>query len=378
MATTGWTAMFDANLFDSMSTPDHDKRVLAVRARDAAADGQFFYAVLTTGVFCYPSCAARPARPENLRFFDTRHAAEQAGYRPCRRCRPDLPPRAERHPALVQAACRDMQAGQFDLPAAAAAAGMGAPAFVKLFRKITGITPTAFAAAQRAQAARNALAGDGSVTDAMYQAGFSSSGRFYESVGGMLGMTPTAWRDGGAGETLRVATGASALGCVLVAATDRGICAILLGDEAASLHAELRARFPRAALLGADAAFRDRVAEVVALIETPSAGHALQLDIRGTAFQHRVWQALTRISPGKTATYGQIATALGVPGGARAVGAACAANRVAVAIPCHRVVDGAGGLAGYAWGRPRKAALLARERDGSERAEKIKSASGLG
>jgi AraC family transcriptional regulator of adaptative response/methylated-DNA-[protein]-cysteine methyltransferase len=349
-------------MFDTAMTETDIARIEAVRTRDAAADGRFFYAVLTTGVFCYPSCAARPARPENVRFFATREHAMQAGYRPCRRCRPDLPPRAQRRTEAVAAACRAIEEGSFDSAESAAAAGLGEAAFARLFRAVTGVPIGAYAAAQRQRAAQAALSAGPAVTDAIYEAGFSSSGRFYEAVDSMLGMTPTTWRDGGAGEVISYAFGQSFLGNVLVAATMRGICAILLGDGENDLRAELARRFPRAALVVADADFAGRVADVVRLIDAPQAGHDLPLDIRGTAFQRRVWQALRDIPPGQTVSYGDMAAALGMPGAARAVGAACAANRLAVAVPCHRVVTGTGSISGYAWGTARKRALLARER----------------
>jgi AraC family transcriptional regulator of adaptative response/methylated-DNA-[protein]-cysteine methyltransferase len=337
-------------------------RMEAVRARDAAADGVFFYAVLTTGVFCYPSCAARPARAENLRFFDTRQAAAAAGYRPCRRCRPDLAPRAQRRAEAVAAACRAIETGHFDLAQAGAQAGLAPASFTRLFRNVTGVSPAAYEAARRQHAAQTSLrAGANTITDTIYQAGFSSSGRFYEAADTMLGMTPGKFRAGGAGETIDHATGACFLGTVLVAASGRGICAILLGDDTGALLADLRARFPRAALREAAPEFAARVADVVRLIEAPKAGHSLPLDIRGTAFQRRVWQALRDIPAGQTASYQAVAAAVGAPGAARAVGSACAANPLAVAVPCHRVRTAAGAISGYRWGPARKAALLARE-----------------
>jgi AraC family transcriptional regulator of adaptative response/methylated-DNA-[protein]-cysteine methyltransferase len=340
---------------------EQDARLALVRARDAAADGRFFYAVLTTGVFCYPSCAARPARAENVRFFPTREAAGAAGYRPCLRCRPDLAPPAERRAAIVAAACRDIEAEGFDSAACAAVAGLGIAAFTRLFREVTGLTPTAYAAAWQQRSAQAALSAGGAVTQAIYEAGFSSSGRFYEAADAMLGMTPSRYRAGGAGEEIRFAFGAAFLGTVLVAQSGRGICAILIGEDMASLRDELARRFPHAVLRAAEPDFAARVAEVVALIDSPRAGHALPLDIRGTAFQRRVWQALQEIPPGRTASYAELATAIGKPGAARAVGSACAANPLAVAVPCHRVVTRAGGISGYAWGPARKASLLARE-----------------
>ena len=341
-----------------------ETRLSAVRARDGACDGQFFYAVLTTGVFCYPSCAARPARPENLRFFDTREAAAAAGYRPCRRCRPDLAPRAERRAEAVAEACRAIEQGRFDAAQAGEAAGLGAAAFARLFREVTGVTPAAYAAARRQHIAQAALRAGSGVTDAIYQAGFSSSGRFYEAADAMLGMTPTRFRSGGAGETIEFAFGTSFLGEVLVATSGRGICAILLGEDRGALRDDLARRFPRARLKDAAPDFGARVVEVVALIEAPRAGHALPLDIRGTAFQRRVWQALQEIPAGETASYAHVASAIGKPGAARAVGAACAANNLAVAVPCHRVVAASGRVSGYAWGAVRKEKLLGIERTG--------------
>jgi AraC family transcriptional regulator of adaptative response/methylated-DNA-[protein]-cysteine methyltransferase len=332
-----------------------------LRARDATQDGKFFYAVLTTGVFCYPSCAARPARPENLRFFDTREAAITAGYRPCQRCRPDLAPRAERRANAVAEACRAIEQGRFDPAHAGEAAGLGTASFARLFREVTGVTPAAYAAARRQHVTQIALRAGSAVTDAIYEAGFSSSGRFYEAADGMLGMKPTSYRAGGAGEAIKFAFGNSFLGEVLVAASGRGICAILLGDDRARLRDELARRFPRASLTEADTPFSARVAEVVALIETPRAGHALPLDIRGTAFQRRVWQALRNIPAGETASYAEVAARIGAPSASRAVALACAANPVAVAIPCHRVTRKDGAISGYRWGVARKRALLDRE-----------------
>jgi len=349
---------------DVMTMGENEARFEAVRARDAASDGKFFFAVLTTGVFCYPSCAARPACRENLRFFDTREAAAAAGYRPCRRCRPDLAPRAERRTEAVAEACRAIEQGRYDVAHAGEAAGLGPAAFARLFREVTGVSPAAYEAARRQRVAKAALRAGSGVTDAIYEAGFSSSGRFYEAADAMLGMTPTRFRAGGAGETIEFAFGSSFLGEVLVAASGRGICAILLGDDRAALRDDLARRFPRATLTAAGPDFAARVAEVVALIEAPRAGHTLPLDIRGTAFQRRVWQALQDIPAGETASYASVAAAIGQPSAARAVGAACAANNLAVAVPCHRVVAASGDISGYAWGAARKATLLRQERPG--------------
>jgi len=338
----------------------------AVRDRDATADSEFFYAVLSTGVFCFPSCAARPARPENLRFFATREAAERAGYRACRRCRPDLPPRPDREAAMVDSACRAIDSGCFHLAASAEAACISQAQFARIFRRRTGATLAAYDAAYRRRLVQAGLRGTATITDIMYEAGFSSSGRFYEAAPAMLGMTPTAFRRGGAGVAMMHACAGSSLGRVLVAATERGICAILIGDSDDALAADLARRFPKAALTPAWPAFEQHIANVIALIDAPKSGHALPLDIRGTTFQLLVWNALRAIPPGTTLSYGAIAAQLGKPRAARAVAAACAANRLAVAIPCHRAVNAHGELAGYRWGIERKKVLLETEKEGAQ------------
>jgi AraC family transcriptional regulator of adaptative response/methylated-DNA-[protein]-cysteine methyltransferase len=339
-----------------------DPRWARLLARDPAADG-FLYSVSSTGVYCRPACSARRPRPEHVRFHATAAEAEAAGFRPCLRCRPTDPPPAERQAALVAEACRRIEAAEQPPDAAelAGALGISASHLHRMFRTVTGLTPRSYAAALRARRLREKLAASRSVTEAIYEAGFGSSGRFYEAADAALGMTPTAWRAGGAGEEIRFALGPCALGEVLVARSTRGVCAILLGDDADVLLAELQDRFPRATLLGGDVGFEQLVARVVGFVAAPSAGLDLPLDVRGTAFQARVWQALRDIPPGSTASYAEIAARLGQPGAARAVAAACAANALAVAIPCHRVVRGDGALAGYRWGITRKQALLQRE-----------------
>lgn len=343
---------------------DDEARLAAVRRRDAAADGTFLYSVATTGVYCHPSCAARPALHRNIAFHDDRHAAERAGFRPCKRCRPDLPPRAEREAALVAAACRAIEAAE-DAPALAALAaeaGVSPHHFHRLFRRVAGVTPKAYHAAHRQARVQAGLAAGAGVTEAIYGAGFNSSGRFYAAADAMLGMTASRYRAGGPGETIRHAAGRCSLGHVLVATTGRGVCAILLGDDAATLLTELRARFPKAVLEGAgpDAEW---LAEVIALVDHPGSGApSLPLDIRGTVFQRRVWEVLRAIPPGETLSYAAVAARLGQPAAVRAVAGACAANALAVAVPCHRVVASTGALAGYRWGVERKRALLARER----------------
>ncbi len=342
---------------------DDTARLAAVRRRDPAADGCFVYSVLTTGVYCRPGCAARPALACNLAFHADAAAAERAGFRPCLRCRPDLPPRAERDAALVAAACRRIE--DADTPPAlaelAAAAGCSTFHFHRLFRRVTGVTPRAYAAARRQDRMQAELAGGAGVTAAIYGAGFNSAGRFYAAADAMLGMTAGRFRAGGAGETIRYATGQSSLGTTLVAATARGVCAILLGDDEATLVADLRSRFGQAALVPAEPDFAATVAAVVAHVEQPGRSLDLPLDIRGTAFQRRVWEALRAIPAGTTRSYSELAAQLGQPNGARAVAGACAANRLAVAVPCHRVVGMGGSLNGYRWGLERKHRLLDRE-----------------
>jgi AraC family transcriptional regulator, regulatory protein of adaptative response / methylated-DNA-[protein]-cysteine methyltransferase len=267
--------------------------------------------------------------------------------------------------AAVERACRLIEQADAtpSLAALAAAAGLSAWHFHRVFKGATGVTPKEYAAAHRGRRARAALEGSRSVTDAIYEAGFASSGRFYEATDRMLGMTPTQFRAGGADTEIRHAVGACSLGLALVAASARGVCAILLGDDAETLRADLGRRFPRARLARGDHAFEAIVARVVECIETPRLGLDLPLDVRGTAFQHRVWRALRDIPAGSTASYAEIARRIGAPRAVRAVAGACAANPVAVAIPCHRVIRDDGGLAGYRWGLPRKRTLLARESD---------------
>ena len=339
-------------------------RWAAVQQRDAGADGHFVYAVRSTGVYCRPSCGARAALRVNVSFHADCAAAEQAGFRACLRCKPNAAPLAERHAQAVAQACRLLEAddGAPDLAALAEACGMSRFHFHRVFKAQTGITPKAYAAACRARRVSEGLADAASVTEAIYAAGYNSSGRFYAAAGARLGMTPTRFRAGGAGETIRFAIGASTLGAILVAASAQGICCILLGDDPELLAHDLQDRFPHAELQGADAAFADTVARVVGFVEAPQLGLDLPLDVRGTAFQQRVWQALRAVPAGETVSYGELAARLGMPAGARAIAGACAANPIAIAVPCHRVVRNDGALSGYRWGVERKRALLERER----------------
>ncbi|MEJ7687237.1 MAG: bifunctional DNA-binding transcriptional regulator/O6-methylguanine-DNA methyltransferase Ada [Variovorax sp.] len=340
-----------------------DARWAAVIARDRAADGKFFYSVRTTGVYCRPSCAARLARPENVAFHATADDAQRAGFRPCRRCRPDQPALAEQHAAKVAELCRFIESRQEPptLDQLAAYAGLGSYHLHRVFKQVTGLTPKAYAAAHRAKRVREELARSDTVTDAIYGAGYNSNGRFYADANDMLGMTPTNWRAGGANTDIRFAIGQCALGAILVAQSELGVCTIALGDDPGALVRELQDRFPQARLIGGDAAFEQLVAKVVGFVEAPGVGLDLPLDVRGTAFQQRVWQALREIPPGSTASYADIARRIGSPKSVRAVAQACGANALAVAIPCHRVVRSDGSLSGYRWGVERKSALLERE-----------------
>ena len=333
----------------------------AVMRRDPAADGAFLYSVRTTGVYCRPSCAARLPRRENVRFHGTCVEAEREGFRACKRCRPT---EADHRAAVVAKACRTIEAAEEppSLDALARAAGMSRFHFHRVFKAATGVTPKAYADAQRARRVRDELPRGGSVTAAIYGAGFNSSGRFYAAASDLLGMTPTAFKKGGAGAEIKFAVGECWLGSILVAATTKGVSAILIGDDPDALARDLQDRFPSARLIGGARAFERLVARVVGFIEQPRRGLDLPLDVRGTAFQQRVWRALRAIPPGATVTYSDIARRIGRPKSVRAVAQACAANAVAVAIPCHRVVRTDGSLSGYRWGVERKRALLDREK----------------
>jgi AraC family transcriptional regulator of adaptative response/methylated-DNA-[protein]-cysteine methyltransferase len=351
----------------SMKTPVaatlNDPRWAAVLARDPAADGAFFYSVQTTGVYCRPSCASRPARPENVGFHRTAADAERAGFRPCKRCKPDQPRLAEQYAAKVAGICRLIENAESmpGLKELAEQAGLSAYHFHRVFKAATGLTPKAYAVAHRAKRVRHELARGSSVTAAIFDAGYNSNGRFYEKSDELLGMTPSNYRAGGAKTAIRFAIGECSLGAILVAASERGVCAILIGDDPGELARDLQDRFPRADLIGGDAKFEQLVAKVVGFVEAPRLGLALPLDVRGTAFQQRVWQALREIPAGATASYTDIAKRIGAAKSVRAVAQACAANALAVAIPCHRVVRHDGALSGYRWGVERKRALLERE-----------------
>ncbi len=341
----------------------NDPRWAAVVSRNAEADGRFFYSVKTTGVYCRPSCGARTPRPENVSFHGTPAEAELAGYRPCKRCRPDQGSLQARHGAMVTEVCHRLDSGDPRPSLAQLAREVGISPFHlhRIFKAVTGLTPKAYAEARRALRLQAGLAQGATVTEAAYGAGFNSSGHFYAAANKLLGMGPKHYRAGGRGEVIRFALGACSLGTILVAASQAGVCAIALGDDPEALVREIQDRFPHAELMGGDAHFEQWMAVVVGFVEAPGLGLDLPLDVRGTAFQQRVWQALREIPPGSVTTYSELAQRLGMPGSPRAVARAIAANPIAVAIPCHRVIRIDGGLAGYRWGVVRKQALIQRE-----------------
>jgi AraC family transcriptional regulator of adaptative response/methylated-DNA-[protein]-cysteine methyltransferase len=338
------------------------ERWTAVQRRDPGADGQFVYSVTSTGIYCRPSCPSRRALRANVTFHASPTAAEAAGFRPCLRCQPAGPSPGERQAARIAAACRLIEASD-ELPRLdelARASGLSRFHFHRVFKSVTGVTPRDYAAAKRAKRVRSALTSEDSVTEAIYRAGYGASSRFYEEAGRELGMAPRTYREGGRGVSVHFAVGECSLGSVLVAATPKGVCAILLGDDPEQLLRDLQDQLPNAELIGADEDFEATVARVIGLLDT-GGRIDLPLDIRGTAFQRQVWDALTRIPAGSTLTYAQIAARIGRPEAVRAVGQACAANPLAVVIPCHRVVRSDGNLSGYRWGIERKRALLLRE-----------------
>lgn len=341
---------------------DEDPRWAQVVARDRSADGQFIYAVSTTGIYCRPSCPSRQANRGNVSFHDGPEAARAAGYRACRRCRPDEPGEAQTARRIARA-CRLIETAEAppSLAALAAAAGLSPYHFHRLFKAATGLTPKGYARAQQARRMQEGLSAGATVTAAIYDAGYGSSSRFYEASDAVLGMPASTYRAGGADQQIRFATGPCSLGWVLAASTRQGVCAIFLGDEPDVLVADLRRRFLRADLIEGDTDFGLTLDAVVRLVEAPGLGLDLPLDIRGTAFQQRVWDALRAIPPGQTASYRDVAHQIGAPKAVRAVAAACAANLLGVAIPCHRVVRSDGALSGYYWGLARKRALLDKE-----------------
>jgi AraC family transcriptional regulator of adaptative response/methylated-DNA-[protein]-cysteine methyltransferase len=354
---------------NSLPTPKRDytsdeQKWQALLGNDARADGVFYYSVKTTGIYCRPSCASRPPMRENAMFHETCEAAEAAGFRACKRCQPRGLTLSAQYAGMVHKACRIIEAGEVapKLDDLARQVGMSSFHFHRTFKKVTGLSPKAYAKARRAEDVRKKLARRGSVTEAIYDAGYQSSSRFYSDSSRMLGMKPQAFRAGGTGMVIHFALGECSLGSILVAASELGVCAISLGNSPSELVNDFQTRFPPARLIGADPVFENWVAKIVGFVEQPQLGIDLPLDIRGTAFQQRVWRALGEIRLGNTASYTEIAQRIGMPNAIRAVARACGANELAVAIPCHRVVRADGALSGYRWGVQRKRTLLEREK----------------
>jgi AraC family transcriptional regulator of adaptative response/methylated-DNA-[protein]-cysteine methyltransferase len=359
------TMMLGTSLGVADADPDA-ARWAAVLAREATPEcGPFLYAVTTQGVFCRPGCPSRAPLRRNARFYPDAAAAEADGFRACRRCDPKGE-RAALHADAVRAACALIEWSEAmpSLAALAERAGYARHHFLRMFRDVTGVTPRSFAESVRARRLQALLAGGERVVDAVAGAGYGSESRVYGAPGQVLGMTPGAARRGGAGETIRTALAESALGPLMVGATERGVCFIGFAEDADALEGDLRRRFPAARIEPAGADLVETVRDVVGFIEEPRAALALPLDLRGTAFQRRVWEALQRIPLGETRTYGEVAELIGAPRAVRAVARACAQNHVSLAVPCHRVVGKDGDLTGYRWGVPRKRALLAKERAG--------------
>jgi AraC family transcriptional regulator of adaptative response/methylated-DNA-[protein]-cysteine methyltransferase len=355
------------------SSPAAQRRWRAVVSRNADADGQFVYAVRTTGVYCRPSCPSRRPLAHNVRYFATPAAAEQAGFRPCRRCRPErVAALDDAVAARIRAACAAIEQAESipSLAGLAAHAGLSRFHFQRLFKRVVGVTPKEYYAAMRRRRLQRALASGAGVDAAVYEAGFGSSSRVYERTASLLGMSPAAYARGAPGERIRCGYVRTALGWLGVAMTDRGVCAIEFGASRDALAQTLRRRFAQAAIAPADAALRVALARLAQFVAQPQAGLDLPLDVRGTAFQHRVWQELQSLPVGTTVTYGELARRVGNPRGARAAARACATNPVALAVPCHRVIAADGALGGYRWGVARKRALIAREQAAANPAPK--------
>lgn len=340
-----------------MSSIDLDAAWAAFDARDRSADGRFVVAVRTTRIYCKPSCPARRPRRENVEMLADGEAARAAGYRACLRCRPD---EAGRDSVAVAQAVALIEAAE-DAPSLADLAervGYATHHFQRVFTRALGVSPAAYARGLRAKRAEAVLDEEGSVTEAIYEAGYSGPSRFYESVGPRLGMTPSARRKGANGVAIRWTVTPTSLGPLLVAATDKGLCRVAFEDG----PDELERHFPQAEIAPGDGELRAVAAQVVEMVERPGRDADLPLDVRGTAFQEAIWAALKAIPPGETRTYAELAAAAGNPKAVRAAGTACGANQLAVVIPCHRALRTGGGLGGYAYGLERKTALIERER----------------
>ena len=342
---------------ESEAPIDEQQAWHAVLRRDRAFDGQFVTGVMSTGIYCRPSCTARHPARENVRFFADGAQARAAGLRPCKRCLPDDIARDE---AAVRAAIDAIRGGErATLDELGSITGYSPTHIQRVFKRAVGLSPAAYARALKEERARDALSGAPRVTDAIYDAGYEAPSRFYAAMEGRMGMSVSAWKNGGRGVTIRWAVVETTLGPMLVAATDTGVCRLSFGER----EDALRARFPQAKLVEGGADFALLLRRVVAAVERPGTGADIPLDVQGTAFQEACWQALREIPPGETRSYGELAAALGKPNASRAVGGANGANNVAVLIPCHRVIAADGGLGGYAYGTKIKEELLKRERD---------------
>lgn len=336
----------------------------AVLDRDPAANGRFVYAVHSTGIFCRPICPSRRPSPAQVSFFPTPADAASAGFRACLRCRPAEtadPDAADPDAEIVRRAAAALDQGPVPLPELARTVGAPAAKLARAFRRLTGVTPRAYAGTRRADALRSGLRAGRTVSAALYDAGYGSSSRLYENADSALGMSPARYRQGGRDTAVRYAFAESSFGRVVVAATEKGICAVSLGDTDAVLAERLRAEFPAAELTFDPEGLGELVQAVLARLEHGGSAAGLPTDVRATAFRRRVWAALAEIPAGETRTYAEVARSIGQPDAARAVAGACAGNPLAVIVPCHRVVRGDGGLGGYRWGEARKRALLAHE-----------------
>lgn len=352
----------------SATTPVDDARAwLAVLERDRSFDGRFVTGVLSTGIYCRPSCAARHPSRENVRFFATVGEAQSAGLRACKRCLPDAVGRDEAAVARALEVIGDAQE-RVSLEQLALACGYSATHFQRVFKRALGLSPAAYQRALRLERTGDALSGGESVTGAIYEGGFGAASRFYEASEGRMGMKPSVWREGGRGVTIRYAIVDTSLGALLVAATGKGVCRVAFGED----REALAKRFDKALLVEGGGDFDALVVQVVAEVERPGVSSHIPLDVQGTAFQEAVWRELQRIPAGETRTYAEIAAAIGRPGAVRAAGSANGANNVAVLIPCHRVVRSDGSLGGYAYGEDIKRELLRREQSDVDVAFKLK------
>lgn len=339
-------------------------RWAAVCENNKKADGHFYYAVITTGIYCRPSCTSKLPKKDNVEFFVTSDDAESAGYRACKRCKPNTTSKGQETKQKIIDACRIIEKSEspVTLDELATKVNLSPYHFHRIFKKMVGVTPKQYGSRHQSQRFQENLIASSSVTDAIYSSGYSSSGGAYDQKRDQLGMQPKTFRSGAEGIVITYGVAQCFLGCVIVAATNRGICAIEFGDDAESLRVQLQARFPKADFENADNELRALIKEVIDFIEKPQSSFQLPLDIQGTAFQQKVWEVLRQIKPGQTMSYAEVAQKIGSPKAARAVAIACSANRLAVVVPCHRVIAKNDKLSGYRWGVKRKKRLLDNEK----------------